>query len=59
VVAVQGEVLDVPRTRDSAVAEMWQRAAASLASALGDVTLRELADRQSELDAARVPMYYI
>jgi Rrf2 family protein len=57
--AVQGEVLDIPHTRGSAVAEMWRDAADALSRTLSDVTLKDLADRQSEMDAARVPMYYI
>lgn len=57
--AVQGEVLDIPHNSGSAVAEMWNEAAGSLSHALGDITLRQLADRQSEIDAQRAPMYYI
>lgn len=57
--AVQGDVLDVPHTTGSAVAEMWAGAARALTDALEDVTLRQLADRQQELEAAAVPMYYI
>jgi Rrf2 family protein len=59
VLAVQGDVLDVPRTRDSAVAEMWSDADSALTRALRAVTLKDLATRQSELDAAAAPMYYI
>jgi Rrf2 family protein len=57
--AVQGEVLDVPHTNDSAVAEMWAAAAEALARALDDVDLRRLAERQTELDEGREAMYYI
>jgi Rrf2 family protein len=57
--AVQGEVLDVPRIAGSAVAEMWAQAAAGLAEALDSVTLRQLADRQAEMDAGPAAMYYI
>jgi Rrf2 family protein len=57
--AVQGDVLDVPHTTDSAVAEMWAGAARALAQALEAVTLRQLAERQTELDERREAMYYI
>lgn len=59
VLALHGEVLDVPMQADSATAELWQRASWVLADFLGNVTLAELAARQRELDAASVPMYYI
>lgn len=59
VMAVQGDVLDVPKTRDSAVAEMWAEADEALTSSLRGVTIRDLAERQADLDAARAPMYYI
>lgn len=59
VLAVQRDVLDVPHTTGSSVAEMWETAAAALAETLGRVTLRQLADRQAEIDATQVPMYYI
>lgn len=59
VVALHGEILDVPHQRDSASAELWQHAAAVLEDFLGEVSLSELAKRQRELDAATAPMYYI
>jgi Rrf2 family protein len=59
VVALQGEVLDVPKVTASAVSEAWQRAAESLGDALGDVSLAELAARQREIDAEGRAMYYI
>lgn len=57
--AVQGEVLDVPHTSGSSVAEMWQDAASALQTALEGVTVADLAKRQAELDAEAAPMYYI
>lgn len=57
--ALQGSVLDVPAVTDSAVSEMWSRAAESLRVALASTSIAELAERQREIDAARVPMYHI
>ncbi|MBE0477047.1 MAG: Rrf2 family transcriptional regulator [Coriobacteriia bacterium] len=57
--AVQGEVLDVPHTSGSSVAEMWQEAAHALEAFLAGVTIADLARRQAELDAEAAPMYYI
>jgi Rrf2 family protein len=59
VTAMQGDVLDVPHTSGSAVAEMWAQTALALTGALRSVTLKQLAERQTELDAERAPMYYI
>lgn len=57
--ALQGSVLDVPSVTDSAVSEMWARAARDLREALASTTLADLAARQRELDASRVAMYHI
>lgn len=57
--AVQGEILDVPHTRGSAVARMWSEAAETLAGALADVTLADLVREQSEMDTSTSQMYYI
>lgn len=57
--ALHGEVLDVPRQRNSATAELWEAAADSLESHLSGVSLAELAQRQREIDAESHPMYYI
>lgn len=57
--ALLGDVLDVPRTSGSAVAEMWRDAADRFESSLDGVTLHGLAERQNEIDAAAQPMYYI
>lgn len=57
--AVQGEVLDVPHTSGSSVAEMWRDAANALKESLERVTVADLAKRQAELDAETAPMYYI
>jgi Rrf2 family protein len=59
VLALQGEILDVPRQSDSASAELWQQAEVALSEFLDNVTLEELAKRQRELDSAAAPMYYI
>ena len=59
VLALHGEVLDVPHQPGTATAEMWERAAAVLGEHLQSVPLSSLADRQAELDAADRPMYYI
>jgi Rrf2 family protein len=56
--SMQGEIIDVPHTSDSAVAEMWADAAVLLAAVLEETTLRVLADRQAAIDAAAA-MYYI
>jgi Rrf2 family protein len=59
VLALQGDVLDVPRVTGSAVAEAWQDATLTLGDALGRVSLGDLARRQRELDAETSTMYYI
>lgn len=59
VLAIQGDVLDVPRQRGQATAEVWQRAALVLDNFLGEVTLDDIASRQREIDAQSAPMYYI
>lgn len=59
VVAVQGEVLDVPQATGSASAEFWTGADAALGDYLQDTTLADLALRQTELDAELEPLYYI
>lgn len=57
--AVQGLVLDVPRQPGIASTEMWLHAASLLEESLSMVSLAQLAARQRELDADRVPMYHI
>lgn len=59
ILALQGDVLDVPRMTGSAVAEAWQDATRALGDALGGVSLAKLAERQRELDAETSTMYYI
>lgn len=59
VVALQGEVLDIPRQPDSATAEMWELTAQALGGFLREVTLANLAARQAEMNAAATPMYFI
>lgn len=57
--AVQGEVLDVPRSSGSAAAESWQGAADALEEYLDSVTLEQVLLRQRQMDALAAPMYYI
>ncbi len=59
VLALQGDVLDVPKVTGSAVAEGWQQATGALGTALGNISLADLATRQRELDAETSTMYYI
>jgi Rrf2 family protein len=59
IVALQGEVMDIPKMTGSAVAEAWQEAARSLDDALSHVSLADLAQRQRELDLETSTMYYI
>lgn len=59
VVALEGGVLDVPRTTGSAVAEMWRDAAERLALVLAGTSIADLAERQSEIDAEGAGFYYI
>ena len=59
VLALHGEVLDIPHQPDSATAELWQRASMHMAEYLSATTLAELAERQSEIDAESAPIYYI
>jgi Rrf2 family protein len=59
VLAIQGDVLDVPRQRGQATAEIWLQAAHVLDEYLGEVTLEQIAARQRALDAIRAPMYFI
>jgi len=56
---VEGALLDVPMTSDSASAETWAAVAATLKDQLARVTLADLAARQREIDADRTPMYFI
>ncbi len=57
--AIQGTAIDVPHTAGSAVAEMWNRAATALESALESETLAQLATRQETLARDSSAMYYI
>ncbi len=57
--AVQGEVLDVPRSPGSATAEFWSEASGALEARLGATTLEDLARRQDQIDAQASSMYYI
>jgi Rrf2 family protein len=57
--AVEGSVLDVPKTRTSATAEAWSRASTTLEEELASISLAELAARQAALDAEIAPIYDI
>ncbi|MBS3956492.1 MAG: Rrf2 family transcriptional regulator [Clostridiales bacterium] len=59
IVAVQGDLLDVPRVSASAVSEMWGSAAESLERHFKGIDLEELAVRQRELDEMNGFMYHI
>jgi Rrf2 family protein len=59
VVAVQGDVLDVPKVTGSAASELWAEAAAELGGFFSAVSLAELARRQRDIDGAAATMYWI
>lgn len=59
VVALHGDIIDVPRQPGSATAELWEQGARTLQEFLAGVSLADLARRQSELDRSLHPMYYI
>jgi Rrf2 family protein len=59
IVALEGEVLDVPRVTGSAASEAWQGAASALEEHLAGVNLEGLAARQTGLDASSAAMYHI
>jgi Rrf2 family protein len=59
VVALQGDVIDVPRQPGSASAVLWQGMAAAAEGHLASTTLADLLKAQRELDASLTPMYYI
>lgn len=57
--ALEGSVIDVPRQPGSAVAEMWIDVADTATERLKEFTVADLLERQRELDAQTVPVYYI
>lgn len=59
VAAVEGVVFDAPRTPGLASSEAWQGAGLALRDHLVSIDLGTLAARQSELDEADTPMYFI
>jgi Rrf2 family protein len=59
VVAIQGDVLDVPRVTGSAASTLWAEAAAELGGFFAAVSLAELARRQRDIDGAAATMYWI
>lgn len=59
VLALHGEIIDVPHVSGSAAAEVWSEVAGRSGDWLAEVDLATVAMRQRELDAAAAPMYYI
>lgn len=59
IVAVQGDILDVPHVSKSAVSEMWAAAADALAGSFKGVTVADLAERQRDLNEDVGVMYHI
>ncbi len=59
VVAVQGDVLDVPRVSGSAASVLWAEAAEALGGFFSAVSLSDLAQRQRDIDGAGATMYWI
>lgn len=57
--ALEGDVLDVPHTSGSAVAEMWAEADRTLSEHLQGTTIGDLLTRQRAIDGASREMYYI
>jgi len=57
--AVDGSVLDVPKTRASSTAEAWARGSAALEAELDSISVADLATRQAALDAESAPIYFI
>ena len=57
--AIEGDVLDVPRTTGSATSEFWERTADSFGVYLEGATLQMLAERQTQLDSQAAEVYYI
>jgi Rrf2 family protein len=57
--ALEGAVLDVPRTSGTVASEAWAEVARSLEGAMAGVTLGQLAARQDRLDANASAVYYI
>lgn len=56
---LEGDVLDVPHTAGSAVAEMWTLADRALSEHLATATIADLLARQREIDDRSREMYYI
>lgn len=59
VIALEGEVIDVPQRADSAASELWRGVAEAAEDHLRSITIARLLERQRELDALGSPMYYI
>lgn len=57
--AIEGTVLDVPRTSGTVITGMWADIATAVESAMAETTLADLARRQDELDDAQAALYYI
>lgn len=59
VLALQGDVIDVPQQHDSAAAALWQSMASAAEEHLATTTLADLLEAQRRLDASSGPEYYI
>lgn len=59
VMALQGEVIDVPHQQHSATAELWQGLAQVAEEYLNSTSIATLVERQRQLDVSAAPMYYI
>ncbi len=57
--AVEGTLVDVPHTAGSAATELWAGAERALDDFFSDVTLQDLAYRQTRLESAGETMYFI
>lgn len=57
--AIEGTVLDVPRTSGTVITGMWADMASVVEAVMAETTLADLARRQDELDDAQAALYYI
>jgi Rrf2 family protein len=57
--AIDGDVLDAPRTAGSATADFWARSADSLGVYLQGTTVAMLAEEQARIDSTAALTYYI
>ncbi len=59
VIALQGDVIDVPHQPGRASTRLWQGMAEAAEAHLASVTLADLLATQRELDVSLTPMYFI